>query len=231
MTKNNPWQIGRRIAALRAAHGDSLRQAAARTGVSHTTIGRLEAGQASASLNSTLRKIAEGYGVTVEYLLTGRDPHRDFEGALQKLPPEDRARLYFASPLTRLRLVLRFLMSEYPLEFPQETLAERLCLSVEELRRLAEAGDLTLTDDQVAAMAERLEQLTAIPVRWFMAGYHGEPAASIPPGRLAAYARIVEKAAVAGIRPDVLDMAVDLLILQHSALAVENPPPNRRNGA
>ncbi|MFB5082894.1 helix-turn-helix domain-containing protein [Symbiobacterium thermophilum] len=230
MNKSNPWHIGRRIAALRAAHGDSLRQAAARTGVSHTTIGRLEAGQASASLNSTLRKIAEGYGVTVEYLLTGRDPQRDFEGALRRLPPEDRARLYFASPLTRLRLVLRFLMSEYPAEFPEETLAERLCLSVEELRRLAGTGELTLSDDHVAAMAERLEQLTAIPVHWFMAGFNGELSPCIPPERLAAYARIVEKAAVAGIRPDVLDMAIDLLILQHNELAADHQAAARRNG-
>lgn len=230
MSKSNPWQIGRRIAALRAAHGDSLRQAAARTGVSHTTIGRLESGQASASLNSTLRKIADGYGVTVEYLLTGRDPHREFEGALRRLPPEDRGRLYFASPLTRLRLVLQFLMSEYPAEFPPETLADRLSLSVEELRRLAGPGDLALTDDQVAAMAERLEQLTAIPAHWFMAGYVGQLTASIPPARLAAYARIIEKAAAAGIRPDVLEMAIDLLILQHGELAADGPAAAKRDG-
>jgi len=230
MTKSNPWHIGRRIAALRAAHGDSLRQAAARTGVSHTTIGRLEAGQAGASLNSTLRKIAEGYGVTVEYLITGRDPHREFEGALRRLPPEDRARLYFASPLTRLRLVLQFLMSEYPAEFPQESLADRLSLSVEELRQLTGSGDVSLPDEKVAVMAERLEQLTAIPVHWFMAGYNGELKASIPPERMAAYARIVEKAAAAGIRPDVLDMAIDLLILQHGELAADSAPPARKNG-
>lgn len=230
MSKSNPWQIGRRIAALRAAHGDSLRQAAARTGVSHTTIGRLEAGQASASLNSTLRKIAEGYGVTVEYLLTGRDPHQDLEGALRRLPPEDRARLYFASPLTRLRLVLQFLISEYPAEFPLETLAAQLSLTVDELRRLTGSGELTLAHDRVAVMAERLAQLTAIPVHWFMVGCCDELAADIPPERMAAYARIIAKAAAAGIRPEVLDMAIDLLLLQHGELAADNPLAGRRSG-
>lgn len=230
MSQINRLHIGKRIAALRAAHGDSLRQAAARTGVSHTTVGRLEAGQFATSLNSTLRKIAEGYGVTVEYLLTGRDPQHDFESSLRRLPPEERNRLYFASPATRIRMLLQFLMVEYPAEFPLDKLAARLELSSESLRRLVEEGDdLQLTPEEVRRLGEQLAKVTSIPVHWFLSGDSGELAGAIPPEMLGAYVRLIKKAAEAGVRPDLLEMAIDLLILKHKESAGGAPSSGRRS--
>ncbi|WP_374712738.1 helix-turn-helix domain-containing protein [Symbiobacterium terraclitae] len=231
MNQINRQHIGKRIAALRAAHGDSLRQAAARTGVSHTTVGRLEAGQFGTSLNSTLRKIAEGYGVTVEYLLTGRDPQHDFQSSLRKLPPEERNRLYFASPATRIRMLLQFLMAEYPAEFPLDRLAARLELSPESLQRLVEGGDdQQLSPEEVRRLGEQLAKVTAIPLHWFLSGDSGELAAAIPPEMLGAYVRLIKKAAEAGVRPDLLEMAVDLLILKHREMPAGHPPSSGRRG-
>lgn len=81
---------GHRVARLRASFGESLRDAAVRTGLSHTTIARIESGQVSAALNSTLLKIAQGYGVSVEFLLDGRETEGDFAAAsrLRLLGPE-----------------------------------------------------------------------------------------------------------------------------------------------
>lgn len=70
-------EIGLRVAALRAANHESLREAAGRTGVSHTTIARIEKGQVAGCLDSTLRKIAQGYGVSIESLMGEQLPAPD----------------------------------------------------------------------------------------------------------------------------------------------------------
>jgi len=232
MSHINRLHVGRRIAALRAAHGDSLRKAAARTGVSHTTVGRLEAGQFTTALNSTLQKIAEGYGVTVEYLLTGRDPRHDFESSLRRLPPEERNRLYFASPVARVRMLLRFLMAEYAAEFPMDRLAARLELSPESLRRLVEEGDdLQLSPEELLRLGDQLAKVTSIPVHWFHAGDSDEWAAAIPPEMLSGYARLIRKAAEAGVSPDLLEMAIDLLALRHREQTPGDTPASGRRGS
>lgn len=228
MNTNARVNIGKRMAALRGAYGDSLRQAAARTGVSHTTIGRLETGQATTSLHSTLRKIAEGYGVTIEYLLTGRDPKRDFAAAIRQLPPEERSRLLFTSVSERVRIALHFLVTEYAAEFPLETLAESLSVPLETLHLLLEEGDRCgLPDDEVRRISDELSRLTSIPRYWFRSGYYGSGTLDhISPDTLSAYARLIKKAAQAGIRPDVLEMAIDLLILKYRETPAASPPPS-----
>jgi transcriptional regulator with XRE-family HTH domain len=75
--------IGRRVEKLRQAHGESLRDAAARTGVSHTTIRRIELGEVTESFNRTLLAIANGYGVPVEWIHTGKNPPEDFDTQLR----------------------------------------------------------------------------------------------------------------------------------------------------
>lgn len=213
--------VGRRISALRAAHGDSLRQAGSRTGISHTTIARIENGQATTSFHSTLRKIAEGYGVTIEYLMTGRDPAQDFELSLRRLPPEERSRLYFTSSLSRARMVLQFLIAEYPHEFPLEQLADAMSVEPEALQRLLEEGEAShLPENTVRRMGDELARLTGISPHWFRSGYLGpEQLDSVSPEAFSAYMRLMKKAAQAGVNPDVLEMAIDLLIMKHKEVA------------
>lgn len=213
--------VGKRVAALRAAHGDSLRAAAERTGVSHTTIARIESGEATSSFLGTLRKIADGYHVTVDYLMTGRDPRREFESVLNRLSPEARSQLYAASTLNRVRMLLQFLLAEYPQEFPLERLGPALEIDLESLQRLIAEGEAAeLPDDVIQRIGNNLARITAISRHWLLAGHMGgEVAAAIEPELLAAYLRVVLKAAKAGVKPPVLEMAVDLLIRQQQEVA------------
>lgn len=221
--------VGRRIAALRATHGDSLRAAAERTGISHTTIGRIENGQATASFHSTLRKIAEGYGVTIEYLMTRRDPCRDFLLALRCLSPEERSRLYFTSALHRTRLLLQFLITEYPEEFPLQRMAEGLGMDPRDLERLLDQGeDSGLPDQVISRIGDDLARLTGISPHWFRSGYMVEDlAGTVSPESFTAFVSLMKKAMESGVRPEVLEMAIDMLILKYREAAPASQPPVR----
>lgn len=214
-------QVGRRIAKLRATHGESLREAAVRTGVSHTTIARIEKGETVGSFHTTLRKIAEGYGVRVEFLLTGRDPRQDFERSVRRLPPEERNRLYFTSAQTRTRMVLDFLQLEYPDEFSLRGLTHLLDSEMPELG--LDPNDWISgewSDEATLRLAEALSRVTGISPHWFQSGsLGGEVVEIIPKESATAYVNLMKKAAQAGIEPHMLEMAIDLLIIkQHQRL-------------
>jgi transcriptional regulator with XRE-family HTH domain len=209
--------VGRRIAKLRAAHGESLRDAASRTGVSHTTIARIEKGEVTGSFHKTLRKIADGYGVRMEFLLTGRDPRQDFEQAIRRLCPEDRSKLYFVSARTRIKMVLDFLMAEYPDEFSLDHLAQTVGTDVDTFQLLMDRWHTEPLDEEAnLRLAEGLSRLTGISPHWFRWGTLGnEQAELIPKETISAYVNLMKKAAQNGIQPQVLDMAIDLLIMRN----------------
>jgi transcriptional regulator with XRE-family HTH domain len=211
--------IGRRVARIRASHGESLREAAVRTGVSHTTIARIEKGEVTGSFYSTLRKIADGYGVKLEYLLTGRDPRHDFEVALRRLPPEERSRLYFASARARVKMVLDFLMAEYPQEFSMEQLAEAAGIDPERfMRALDDWHSDGFSEETCQQLGEVLSRVTGISPHWFRCGaLDGETA--MTKESVSAYLHLVKKAAQAGIQPQMLEIAIDLLIMKNNEAA------------
>lgn len=206
--------VGGRVAKLRSAHGESLRDAAQRTGVSHTTIARIEKGEVTGSFHSTLRKIADGYGVRMEYLLTGRDPRQDFEFSVRKLPQEDRSRLYFASARTRTKMVLDFLSTEYATEFSLEILAQQVGLTLGEFQAILDGWSEEMPEESYLRVAEALSRLTGISNHWFRWGALGPEGAEMPASMASTYVSLMKKAAQAGIRPDMLDMAIDLLIIK-----------------
>jgi transcriptional regulator with XRE-family HTH domain len=211
-------QVGRRVAKLRAAHGESLRDAAARTGVSHTTIARIEKGEVTSSFHSTLRKIAEGYGVRTEFLLTGRDPRQDFEQAIRRLPPEERSQLYFASVRTRVKMVLDFLMAEYPTEFSFDQMAQAMGSDGASFQGLLDQWHSDqLPEEQNLRLAEALSRITGISQHWFRWGVSGsnDTVEIMPRDLLTAYVGLIKKAAQAGLQPQVLDLAIDLLIMRN----------------
>lgn len=228
--------VGRRVAKLRAAHGESLREAAQRTGVSHTTIARIEKGEVTGSFHSTLRKIADGYGVRMEYLLTGRDPRQDFEFSIRKLPSDERSKLYFASPRTRTKMVLDFLSAEYASEFSLELVAQQIGLNGVEFQQVLDNWSENMPEDAYLRIAEALSRLTGISQHWFRWGSLGpEGSEAMPAAVVSTYVNLMKKAAQAGIRPDVLDMAIDLLIMKgkdgnpvQAGNAIASPQPNLR---
>lgn len=210
-------QVGRRVAKLRESHGESLREAALRTGVSHTTIARIEKGEVTGSFQSTLRKIAEGYGVRMEFLLGGRDVRQDFVFSLHRLAPEQRSRLYFVPARERIRMVMRFLLAEYPADFPPTHLAAMLGVSDTGLVAFVDGTDqpqeLPLDEMHLAA---GLAVATGIPRHWFLSGSLGEESGDLmPPEMVSAFVLLMKKAAMAGIQPEVLEMAIDLLIMKN----------------
>lgn len=209
--------VGTRVAKLRAAHGESLRDAALRTGVSHTTIARIEKGEVTGSFHSTLKKIAEGYGVKVEYLLTGRDPRQEFEFSIRRLPAEERGKLYFVPPRTRTKMVLDFLTAEYGAEFSLEDLAAQVGMDWRDFTELLDNWNSADTPEEVyVRVAEALSRLTGISTHWFKWGtLDDETPEAVPAGAVAAYVDLMKKAARAGIQPEMLDMAIELLIMKN----------------
>ncbi len=194
--------VGRRVARLRVAHGESLREAAVRTGVSHTTIARIEKGEVTGSFHRTLRKIADGYGVQLQYLLTGRDPRQAFEQALRRLSPEERSRLYFLPTKGRIELVLEFLAMEYPHQLPIEEMA-------------GSVGP----DEITQQLADVLSRLTGISPHWFRSAATGaERLEALPGETVSAYLRLINKAARAGVQPHILEMAVDVLLVSRNRI-------------
>lgn len=207
-------QVGQRIAKLRQAHGDSLRDAAVRTGVSHTTIARIEKGDVIGSFQHTLRKIAEGYGVRVEFLLGNRDPRQEFLFALHRLSQNERARLYFLPMRARLQMAIDFLCSEFPTEFSLEQLSSVLQTNKMTLQEMLHGDheDGSPADRQVA---EAISRLTGIPLAWFVSGGGtGETSEAPPPENVGAFVGMMKKAAHAGLPPAELEMAIDLLIMK-----------------
>jgi len=215
--------VGRRVARLREVHGESLREAAIRTGVSHTTIARIEKGEVTGSFQSTLRKIADGYHVRMEFLLGGRDVRQDFVFSLHRLPAEQRSKLYFMPTRTRIQMVLRFLLAEYPADFPPDPLAASLGLSVPDLMAfLAQTSPFLDPPVDEHQLATGLAAITGIPRHWFLSGSLGEESGDMMPLEVvSAFVILMKKAAVAGIQPSILEMAIDLLIMKSDAGAGE----------
>lgn len=209
--------VGTRVAKLRSAHGDSLREAALRTGVSHTTIARIEKGEVTGSFHSTLRKIAEGYGVKVEFLLNGRDPRQEFEFSIRRLSPSERNKLYFVAPRTRTKMVLDFLSAEYGPEFSLEHLAMQIGLDGSRFAELlANWNSADTSEDVYIKVAESLSRLTGISSHWFHWGaLDDETPEAVPADAVSAYVELMKKAARAGIQPDVLDMAIELIMIRN----------------
>lgn len=207
--------VGRRVAKLRAAHGESLREAAIRTGVSHTTIARIEKGEITSSFHNTLHKIAEGYGVRVEFLLSGRDPRRDFELFLRRLPDHERSKLYFISLPARIRLLVQFLAVEYPDEFGDTELARALGYEPQLFPELLDRLENRPTAD-LSAIAEALARLTGIPATWLRTGALAEDSSFQQAAESwGSYLPVIRKAAQAQIQPRLLEMAIDLLIMKN----------------
>lgn len=211
-------QVGRRVARLREIHGESLREAAARTGISHTTIARIEKGEVTGSFQHTLRKIAEGYGVTLEFILAGHQVRRDFAFSLSKLSPDQRSRLYFAPARTRIRMGINFLLGEYPDEFTLSSLSLRLGLPDHAIKMVLNNSESEWPPGLCDAVVAGLSGMTGIAQHWFRSG-SGDDEIELKPGTATGYASCLRKVAMAHIQPGVLEMAIDLLIIQQQTQA------------
>lgn len=127
--------VGARVARLRAERGETLRQAASRIGVHHSTLARIESGETSSSFHRTLQRIARGYSVSLEHLLKGDAPVEHFDEWLRTLPWQELMELSM-HPTKRAAAALRFLLKEYPERFSLELISEQSGVSKEKLAAL-----------------------------------------------------------------------------------------------
>jgi transcriptional regulator with XRE-family HTH domain len=77
-------QCAQKLLALRAATGETQRQAAARLHMTESMISRLERGDHVPSL-TTLQRVAQAYGCRLEVVFRG-DEHRHADGAVHSHP-------------------------------------------------------------------------------------------------------------------------------------------------
>ncbi|MFZ5826643.1 MAG: helix-turn-helix domain-containing protein [Bacillota bacterium] len=202
--------IGSRVARLRIANGESLREAAQRTGVSHSTIARIEKGEVTASLDETLRKVAEGYGVPLEYLLTGKHRNRRNPTTPPRcVTPDERATLLFTPGRERIRRAVAMVTRQKPGRLTREALAASLGLDMLGLDQVLR-GEIETPD----TLPIQLSHLTGLSPLWFeWAIREGE----MPPEALrgwAAYFRLARKVSKSGLEPQLVEMAIDLLRIQ-----------------
>lgn len=205
--------MGRRVARLRIAHGESLRQAALRTGVSHSTIARIEKGEVTGSYQETLRKVADGYGITLAYLLTGQDSFRPgLAASLRPLTPREQASLIFLPGRERARQALAMVTSTAEDGLSLEQFAAALGLDADSVVR-AINGQMELPPELLERLQEQFGLLTGLSPRWFRWSLT-EPASVEEEGAAAEaerYLRLAEKCCRARLQPSLVEMAVDLL--------------------
>jgi HTH-type transcriptional regulator, competence development regulator len=72
-TDRKPETFGRRLAAARVILGLSQSEAAEKAGVSQAYLSQLENDKAVSGSINTVAKLAEVYGVTIDYLVNGSD--------------------------------------------------------------------------------------------------------------------------------------------------------------
>jgi transcriptional regulator with XRE-family HTH domain len=185
--------IGARLRARRLRLGLSLRELAARVGVSASMLSQLENGRSRASV-STLYSLVTELGISLDALFS-LEPHPRHSVRLERtvLRPGDRARIELESGVVWEQLatvdrdVLRLMEVTYPPGARSSSsrrhsrhagtdcgylLAGRLTLRLGSETHALEAGDVTLFD---ATEPHLLENTGSEPARaiWFV--YRGEP--------------------------------------------------------
>lgn len=206
--------LGKRVARLRIAHGESLREAAIRTGVSHSTIARIEKGEVTASFHETLQKVADGYQVSLDFLVTG-ELHPGSTRTSHRLTPEDKASLLFSSGRERLHRTLTLVTTRRG-GITREQFAASLGLDLQTLES-ALNGECSLPEALTEQLCDQLALLSGLSSLWFHWGRAGESEEDQIDGDWSRYMQIVEKSFEADLQPDLVEMAIDLLRLNGAA--------------
>jgi len=176
--------VGERLAKLRAAHGETLRQAATRTGVHYSTLARLERGETGSGSRRTLHKVASGYGVSLESLLQAEgDP---FAAALAALTPFQRLELSLFAD-RRMRFALRYATTGPEGQGRTARIAAAAGLSVNRLSDLLSPASGPLPAELIAPLCAALVWEGGINAAWLRWGDPGTtPWAGDPAARLQA---------------------------------------------
>lgn len=162
--------VARRLRQLRESYGETIRQAARRTGVTHVTWSNLERGKVDQACRATLEKIAAGYSVTVDYLTNGRDYAASL-ATYVRLCGRSRRWWITASVADRIYATVCFLLTEHGSDFSAARIAHLAALGEERLRAYVTAGAVDgLPPAMLRQLAAAVEQAAALPNCWFTLG-------------------------------------------------------------
>lgn len=162
--------IGMRIQRLRLLHGHTLNEAEKITGVSRSTLSRLENGARPPRLREFLLHIARGYGITVEKLL--QDPAGDFAWMVMHIDSMHRLNLLRSGVARRTYVALRFLVDHCFAGVPPAEVVSEVGLPAQELLLLL--ADWPRRDPEPEVLNRLVRVLITgleLPAEWFYHGY------------------------------------------------------------
>lgn len=213
------WEgLGERLVRLRAARGVSARELSILTGVPYGDIVAMESGAKRRPTAQAVRKLADFFFSTGDYLLSGAEPTPDMLRAgffrfYDNLDAGERGALKFAPIQSRIDLALRFLESSYPTVLDRDQVAVRVGYSSQAL-----ADVLRDVAPLESHLLRRLGALLGLGLDFFVRGdFFGgalEDGQDLDPARLSEYYQVVQEAIAAGISPGALRKAVQILSIR-----------------
>lgn len=210
--------MGSRIARLRERRGISARELATLSAVTYGDVVALESGARRSLPVQTIRRLAEFFHTTPEYLQQGEAPadsvlRTGFLKYYDGLDPEERLRLKFAPIQGRMEAVLTFLEDSYPTVLDRGQVAARLGYSPDALTDV-----LTGTATLQSHVLKRLAGMVGLPMEFLVRGdFFGGVVAEeqdLSPTVLSEYYQVVQAAIAAGISPAALRKAVKILAIR-----------------
>lgn len=205
--------IGEQMRAIRVRHGDSLRQAAGRTGINYSTLQRLEQGEEPRDLPVYLQKFAAGYGIEVSLLTEAETIKGRFEGQIRKLNPTKRLELALLPRHGRLKVILDFIRSQFPSDVEPRRLALASRLSEDELASAMRNWHHRPPDlATVNALINGVSHLTGIGRPWCLTGWFQDERSVLPQLRAALQkADLISRNGAKQVRGSVTDLAFNNL--------------------
>lgn len=162
--------IGQRLRELRESYGESIREAARRTGVAHVTWSRLERDKVPHAYRATLEKVAQGYGVSLSYLTGGRD-HEAGLGSHVRCGGSRQRLMLVLSPAQRIYTTLRFLATRHRDSYSLEQIAKAAGIDVTLLRAyVCGSRPTALPQVLLRRLADGLGKITNLAPEWFWWG-------------------------------------------------------------
>ncbi|HWI61216.1 MAG TPA: helix-turn-helix transcriptional regulator [Symbiobacteriaceae bacterium] len=210
--------LGSRVARLRSGRGIALRDLSVITGIAQNELLALENGARRKPAADTVRRLAEYFNTTADYLLNGAEPtpgalRNGFFRYYDALAPEDRERLKFMPIQARMEAILAFLEISYPTIMDRSQVAARLGLSPEALADVL-AGHGPLQSRLLRLLSGLVGLTMDFLVRGDFFGGVVEAEQSLSPALLSQYYQVVQEAIAAGISPAALRKAVNILAIR-----------------
>lgn len=155
--------LATRLEMVRKRSGLSIREAAAKAGLSFGYVARLHNGERDSPTVEALEALARVYRTSVEYLRDGR-PEVDVWAALTRDPQFRGANA--AGPSDRANTVVYFVSFMYPGHLNLEDVSNYLGMDCSDLSPILK-GQAPLSD----ALLVGISQLSSVPVDWLRLGH------------------------------------------------------------